>query len=266
MKNGAHIPHEDLAFYAMQSLGSAESAAIREHLDECAQCRASLAEISGDLSLVAMTVDLHPVPEGARQRFLKRIGAAESGAEKVVQMPRTKTMPAAAWIPWAAAAVLALLAVGLGARLYLANTQLQQQSALIAAQSAESRRAHEVMELLTAPRAQHVELTAAQAQPQPTARAVYLASRGTLILEASNLKPVDADKTYELWLIPADGKAPIPAGVFRPDATGTASVVLPQLPAGVQAKAFGVTVEKAGGSATPTLPILLSGAAPASGE
>lgn len=265
MMNGAHIPQEDLALYAMQSLEPAESAAIREHVEECALCRTSLAEISGDLSLVAMSVDLKPVPEGARQRFLKRIGAAETVAEKVVQMPQRKTQRAAAWIPWAAAAVLALVAVGLGAKLYLANTELAQQSALIAAQTAESRRAHEVMELLTAPRAQHVELTAAQAQPQPTARAVYLASRGTLILEASNLKPVDADKTYELWLIPADGKAPIPAGVFRPDAAGTASVVLPPLPAGVQAKAFGVTLEKAGGSATPTLPILLSGAAPATG-
>lgn len=265
MKNGAHIPHEDLALYAMQSLGTAESAAIREHVEECALCRASLAEISGDLSLVAMSVDLQPVPEGARQRFLRRIGAEDAAAEKVVQMPQAAKRRTA-WIPWAAAAVLALVAVALGARLYLANTQLQQQSALIAAQTAESRRAHEVMELLTAPLAQHVELTSAQARPEPTARAVYLASRGTLILEASNLKPVDADKTYELWLIPANGKAPIPAGVFRPDAAGTASVVLPPLPAGVQAKAFGVTVEKAGGSAVPTLPIVLSGTAPAAGD
>lgn len=261
MTNGTHIPQEDLALYAMQSLGRGESATIRTHVEKCAQCRAALAEVAGDLSLVAMSVEMHPVPEGARQRFLERIGGA-SGA-KALAMPLSKTR--AAWIPWAAAAVLALVAVGLGARLYLANTELEQQSALIAAETAESRRAHEVMELLTAPRAQHVELTAAQARLAPTARAVYLASRGTLILEASNLKPLDAEKTYELWLIPANGKAPIPAGLFRPDAAGSASVVLPQIPAGIAAKAFGVTVEKAGGSATPTLPIVLAGA-PAAGE
>jgi hypothetical protein len=36
-------------------------------------------------------------------------------------------------------------------------------------------------------------------------------------------------------------------------------VVLPALPAGVDAKAFGVTVEQASGSSTPTLPIVMSG-------
>jgi anti-sigma-K factor RskA len=41
---------------------------------------------------------------------------------------------------------------------------------------------------------------------------------------------------------------------------GTATVVLPPLVPGIAAKAFGVTVEKAGGSDSPTSPIILSGA------
>jgi hypothetical protein len=43
-------------------------------------------------------------------------------------------------------------------------------------------------------------------------------------------------------------------------------VLLPPLPKGVPAKAFGVTIEKAEGSATPTSPIILVGAVPAQGE
>jgi anti-sigma-K factor RskA len=35
--------------------------------------------------------------------------------------------------------------------------------------------------------------------------------------------------------------------------------VLPKLPSGVPAKGFGITIENAGGSATPTTPIILSG-------
>jgi anti-sigma-K factor RskA len=62
-----------------------------------------------------------------------------------------------------------------------------------------------------------------------------------------------------LWLIPANGQAPIPAGLFRPDASGSASLVLPPLPKDVDAKAFGVTIEDARGATTPTLPIVLSG-------
>jgi anti-sigma-K factor RskA len=71
--------------------------------------------------------------------------------------------------------------------------------------------------------------------------------------------PLPPNKTYELWVIPADGTAPIPAGTFQPDSHGMASVLLPNLPAGIQAKAFGVTMENAGGATTPTLPILLTG-------
>ena len=61
-------------------------------------------------------------------------------------------------------------------------------------------------------------------------------------------------------MIPADGSyAPIPAGTFHPDDRGNASVITPDLPKGVPAKAFGVTIEPDGGSQTPTLPIIMAG-------
>jgi anti-sigma-K factor RskA len=78
-------------------------------------------------------------------------------------------------------------------------------------------------------------------------------------MEASHLKPVPAGKAYELWVIPASGAAAIPAGTFWPNSEGYASVVLPKIPSGVPAKAFGITIENAGGSNTPTAPIILSG-------
>ncbi len=94
---------------------------------------------------------------------------------------------------------------------------------------------------------------------QPSAHVIYAKDKGALIFVASDLRPVKANKTYELWLIPSNGQAPIPAGLFRPDVNGSASVVLPSLPAGIEAKAFGVTVEDAQGATTPTLPIVMSG-------
>jgi hypothetical protein len=281
MTDGRHISQEDLALYAMQALSLEESAPIRVHLAECAACRAELAELTGDLALVAMSVEQHPVPEGARQRFVDRIAAdaaSETSAPKSaapavapviapvisIDAPRPARR-IAAWIPWAAVAAMILVAVSLQWQVSSLKTELQLESAQLTQQSTDSARAREVLEVLTAPAAQRVVLTAAKTPPTPTARAVYLPSRGALILQASNLAPVPEGKVYELWVIPASG-APIPAGLFRPDASGSASVVLPQLPKGVPAKAFGVTIENAGGSATPTAPIILSGAAPAAGE
>jgi anti-sigma-K factor RskA len=126
--------------------------------------------------------------------------------------------------------------------------------------AAQASKAQQVLEVMTAPTAQRVTLTEGKAPLAPSARATYLQDRGALILLATNLKPLPEGKTYELWVIPANGTAPVPAGVFHPDSVGTASLVLPTLPSGIAAKAFGVTIENAGGATSPTMPIILSGA------
>jgi hypothetical protein len=275
MTDSTHISQEDLALYAMQALPAGDCAPVRAHLAECAACRADLAEINGDLALIAMSAEQHPVPAGARQRFLDRVAAdtspAQPASETIVPavVPIDAPRPArrvAAWIPWAAIAAMILVCVALEWRVSSLNKELLLQSEQIAKQTAASARAREVLDVLTAPAAQRVVLTAPMPPPpSPSARAVYLPSRGALILQASNLASIPEGKTYELWVIPASG-APIPAGLFRPDAWGSASVILPELPKGVPAKAFGITIENAAGSATPTAPIVLSGAAAASGE
>ena len=120
--------------------------------------------------------------------------------------------------------------------------------------------ARQVMDTMTDSSAMRVTLTKGKTAPVPQGKATYVASKGALIFLASNLEPLQPGKTYELWLIPAAaGENPIPAGTFRPDERGNASVIMPPLPKGVEAKAFGVTVEDEGGSATPTLPIILAG-------
>ena len=263
-----HISQEDLISYALQGGAQHESAETRSHLSECASCSAELARISGDLSLIAMSVRPNQLPEGARQRFLARIATAPSRTQKAPSIPSppktasgVKQLSRTLWIPWGAVAAMLVITAGLGLKLQEVNLELKRELTLASAQSAENARARRVLEILTAPGAQRVMLTAAGTRPAPSARATYLASRGALILQASNLNPLENGKTYELWIIPATGAAPIPAGLFRPDASRGANVVLPQIPVGVQAKAFGVTIENAGGSATPTLPIILSGAA-----
>jgi anti-sigma-K factor RskA len=257
----------------MQALSREESAGLRLHLAECAECREQLAEIAGDLALVAMSVEQHDVPEGARQRLLERISATSDTREhasrgSVIPISHEKRAPRSwMWIPWTAVAALLVLSAALGVKLFFVDQQLETEDALLRhnerllqKQNADSLRARALLDVLTAPTAQRVTLTTGKTPPAPSARAVYLASRGALILQASNMQPLPPDKTYELWVIPASG-APIPAGTFRPDASGSGSVVMPWIPPGVEAKAFGITVENAGGSQTPTMPIILSGAA-----
>lgn len=121
--------------------------------------------------------------------------------------------------------------------------------------------ARAVLDALTDRTALRVTLTRPKGTPEPTGRATYVASRGTLVFQGSNLATLAANKVYELWILPADGAAPVPAGTFSPDARGNANLVTAKLAGAVAAKAFAITVENEGGATTPTMPILLVGAA-----
>jgi anti-sigma-K factor RskA len=244
---------EDLALYALGALQGEERVALETHLEGCSGCRRELEQLRGDMALMALSSAGPVPPQRARQRLMEAVG----------REPRRATAPAGrGWwmlVPWVAAAVLA---VGLVA-LWLQNSDLEKRIAGLQDQSAqqlaELRRAREVVSTLAATDAMRVTLVAAKTPPQPQGKAIYVRDRSSLIFLASNLQALPAQKAYELWLIPVNG-APISAGVFKPDAHGSATVINPPLPAGVQAKAFAITVEPEGGSSAPTMPIVLVGA------
>ena len=75
-----------------------------------------------------------------------------------------------------------------------------------------------------------------------------------VVVEGQGVPTIGDDRTYQLWLVTDD--AATSAGLFRPDEGG---VVLERLD-GVDPTGFtlGVTEEPAGGSESPTLPILAS--------
>jgi len=276
------IPPEDLALYAMQALPADEMAAVAAALRDNPQAQQELARIQGDLALLALSTDQQRPPAGSFDRLKARVReadqtAAQPGATSApprIQMPSPMPSPMtdtayqvapassrrskwATFTPWAAA--LAIACSILGYRVSSMNDALDGASRLVSNLAAKASHAQQVLEVLNAPDAQRVTLTTTKTPPAPVAHTVYLAERGALVMEASHLNPVPAGKTYELWVMPASGAAPVPAGTFTPNAEGYASVVLPTLPSGVAAKAFGITIEKAGGSSTPTPPIVLSG-------
>ncbi len=250
----------------MQALAPEEERSAQAHLDVCAYCRAALDEAMADVSLVGLSAEQQAPPEGARQRLMARIANtpqenAPAPRPMAVMPPREepRTGFGWGWLGWAAAAAMLAVAAYLGYSNHRLQQQLSEDRGQIAKLAAGADRAEVLTEALTSPDAKQVTLTETKGPAKPVGHATYLPKRGALIFVASNLKPVPQNKTYELWLIPANGKAPMPAGLFKPDASGSAAVVMPMLPEGVDAKAFGVTIEDAQGSSTPTLPIVMSG-------
>lgn len=286
MTDSRHISQEDLALYAMQALSLPETAEAAAHFATCPECTHELGLINGDLALLALSVEEQPVPAEARDRFMSRIATAAQAitpAKSVapaqpaslaqpisptqpISIDTTRARPArtrsgvgALLLPWATAAAMFAAAAYLGVQNQDLHQRLNQQAGQLAVLDARAAQAQQVLDTLTSESARRVTLTSGKGTPEPTGRAAYLADRGALVFIANNLHPLPAKKVYELWIIPANGKAPIPAGLFHPDQFGSASVVMPKLPVGVEAKAFGVTIEDEAGSATPTMPIVLSG-------
>jgi hypothetical protein len=278
--NPKQISQDDLVLFALQDLTPAEAAEVLVHLEHSEAARAELAQIQGDLAMLALTSDLQSPPAQARERFLNRVAKekkvlpmerpAVSETEepmlvarggRLLQMeqeaaPRRSRMGFAGWAGWAIAAGLAI-GVGfeyhqqqsLKADLYATTGKLTQEHEQAA-------RAEAVMQVLNGGGAMQVALqvpaTGTVEPPKPEGHAAYIADSGSLVFVGEHLAPLEAYKTYELWVIPTGGH-PVPAGLFKPDPQGFASVVLPELPKGVAAKTFGVTIEEDGGVAQPTM-------------
>lgn len=292
-----HIEHEDLALLAMELLSQEESTAFEQHLATCNECRQSLAEIRGELALYARTVDLQAPSARSRERLLNQVakekkiipisssdrssrssahlgaatgslfGSADAGrtdgSSPAIegQHPRrsiaAQTLP---WLGWAVAAGIGVAAGNLYHQRDALRSTITEQSVQMGHLTAEAASAREILDVMTDTSAMRVTLNRSQTAPVPQGRATYVPDKGALIFLASNMQPLQPSKTYELWIIPADGRDPVPAGTFTPDQHGNASIIMPPLPPGIPAKAFGITIEDQGGSQTPTLPIIMVGA------
>jgi anti-sigma-K factor RskA len=285
MNTNQHIAPDDLTLFALQLLSEAEMASMAVHLKECELCKAQLGEMQGDLVAYALTAELQSPPVQARERLLQQVAKekkfipverAEQELEPVLaprnarmfQMDAPAERPSRtpvimAWAGWAVAAGVAVAAGLQYQQTEQVRHALTTETAKLDETSAEAAQAKAVMQTLTDAGAMQVSLhltPTGATKVDPEGHVAYVREKGSLVFVANHLDPLQQDKTYELWLISSEGKA-IPAGLFKPDGRGNATVVMPELPKGVEAKAFGVTVEDDGGAKTPTKPIVLIGMA-----
>jgi anti-sigma-K factor RskA len=244
---------DDLSLYALGALQGEDRLAVEKHLEDCPDCRRELAQLQGDLALLALSASGPKPPLRSRERLMAAI--AKEPRRMAVRLAKRKTWWTA--LAWAAAATTVVVIT----LLLRQNTDLRQRIAALEANSTGQQKqllqAKELIATLTSADAVHFTLVAGKTPPQPQGKAIYLRSTGTLVFLASNMPELPPQKTYELWLIPTSG-APIPAGLFRPDTHGSAALIKPPLPTGVEAKTFAITVEPGSGSPAPTsTPIMI---------
>lgn len=225
--------------YALDALPEDERREFERHLAQCEACRLEVRELEATAARLGEAVE-EPPPPGLRQSVLDAVDQTRQERpdpdSSVVRMPARAPWYQRVAVP--AAAVLAILVVGLSVILGNVNARVDQLEA-----------SAEVTELLTAR-----ELTVSEVTTDTGhARVVAAPSRGEAAFLASGMDQVSEDRTYQLWLM-RDGE-PTAAGLFRPGEDGQ---VVRLLTAAQSADAVAVTIEPASGSEQPTMdPIMV---------
>jgi anti-sigma-K factor RskA len=246
---------EDLVLYALRELPDEQANEVKRHLEDCPECRRELMEINSDLAALALSSVSSAPPQRSRERLLGAI-KAEPRRAKLFVMRR----PWWSFVPSFAAVLLAAFGLMLWRDNVTLRHRLETAQDQIRKGKADLEQARMVVEALTSPESTHFALVAMKSQPVPAGRASYMQKTGTLVFTAQHLEPLPPQKTYELWLIPANGSAPMPCGMFKPDTRGNASMIMPWADKKMTPKMFAVTIEPDGGSETPTMPMVMAGA------
>jgi anti-sigma-K factor RskA len=220
-------PHDLLAAYALDALDDDERERFERHLADCEECTEQLAMLREPVAALAYAAE-GPVPRNElRDRIIE--GARAEPRAAVIKLPRRNwALGAAAGVAAAATA----LAIGLG---LWANSL---------SNSLDRERNKSVIQKLLEENATTKPLIGANGS-------LIVAKNGRAGLLVCGLAGTPSAKTYEAWVI--SGKSPVPAGLFR-GGNGCSSVLLTQrVP---ENATVAVTLERAGGATSPTLPIL----------
>jgi anti-sigma-K factor RskA len=221
-------PHDLLAAYSLDALDDDERERFERHLADCEECTDQLAMLREPVAALAYAAE-GPVPRNElRDRFIE--GARAEPRAAVIKLPRRNwALGAVAGVAAAAAA----LAIGLGLWANSLSNSLDRE-----------RSANSAVEKLLAENATTKPLIGANGS-------LIVAKNGQAGLLVCGLAGAPSAKTYEAWVI--SGKSPVPAGLFR-GGNGCSSVLLTQrVPKNAT---VAVTLERAGGATSPTLPIL----------
>ncbi len=259
-----------LPMYALGALDESEAEQVRVHLHSgCANCAAHLAATQSVLEILPLSLAPVGPPPALRSRLMNRVaGTSDPGADErhvlspVVRPPGFGRVLEALIAGTAAAAVTAAV-------FWYSSSQQRKSVAVLRRELDEARaaiqklqtsvaQANDSIQLLKSPSVQLVSLEGTAEQPRAKARVYWDQVRGEWHFYASNLKPLDDARAYELWLIDA-GQRKTPAGTFKVSQGGEATLVAQAPPPPTPVVAFAVTDEPVGGTSQPTGRIQLVG-------
>lgn len=265
--------------HSLGALDKSEARPLEKHLASCPECRRLHHEAVEASALLALAAPLRRASPAVRLRLRQRLAPRPA--------PRWFPAPRLSW----ATGVAALLVVSVGALTWggLLQAQvngLKEDSDRFALLYDELDRRGETVDVLqraltdAAIRQEHLQnllqeqdqamrvvalggegqedLVGTVSTSQARGRYMWSQEEGLGVLFLINLPRLPESKTYQLWVL-REGGAPVSGGTFAPQADGSARLLVRTSDLGGMLTGMAITVEPAGGSATPTGEIVLQG-------
>ncbi|MBI4624100.1 MAG: anti-sigma factor [Verrucomicrobia bacterium] len=280
--------HEELAsLYALDLLEGAELAQFEAAHAKDPALQKLVRELRESSAALAHLTQAPPPPASLKARVLALVDAHGAAATpgNVIRRPASPEPGAGSFalrhfIPWAAAAGLALAAGWVAQLYYISRSEIalltnQQALAELALQSARNQLEAErllaqrqLSDLTQQLKAQgdlaNFKITTLASMlnnsPQALAVAVWDPARQEGILQVEKLPALATDRDYQLWVVDPQYPSPVDGGVFTVDArTGAARIPFKSKQPVKTIDAFAVTLERKGGVPKAEGPFVLLG-------
>jgi anti-sigma-K factor RskA len=253
-----HVNPEDPDLYALGALDGEEKQALEAHVRACDACAQQVEAARQRVALLSLAAPpAAPRPE-VKESLMRRV-RADKAARQPAPAPRRF-----AWLTPAlsfATIALAVLSGYLYVRNQTASQRIQDLEARLTIAETNSREIAKSSavtdDILGAPGTIRVALAQQPGTSAGRAAVLYNARMGMVVC-AGQLAEAPADKSYQLWIVPATG-APMSLGIMS--SMDPAKLMTAHIQPGIEAKAFAITVEPKGGMPSPTGPKVLVGLA-----
>jgi anti-sigma-K factor RskA len=261
---------EAAGLYALGALPADEHALFEAHVSTCDECRDDVRAFGEVVNVLPFALPQIDPPPALRGRVLAAAGA--NLPRSVVPLTPVRQRRTFVMAGWLSAAALLVLAIGLGAYTVLlrhrvgglevvlreAVARLDRSERQLASATRDAERAQVRLAVLTAPDMKQVDLAGQAPAPRAAGRAFLSASNG-LLFAASQLPPLPAGRTYQVWFLTPG--APISAGLVKPDQSGRVTAAFDVPPGAASPKGLAVSIEPDGGVRAPTGALYLVGLA-----
>ena len=240
--------------YALGVTTQQERLLVEEFLVKYPAMEAELYEIEDALQNYALKNAQRPSPNVKDKLFSQLFPEQNSSLPQTAKVVNIESTNPGSFYKIASAAMLVLLlgSIAFGYYFYNQNQQNQNNLAITQQSLKQQQNLNESLSgnlnIITDKYAQSVSLKGTPQAPEAAAKIFWIKNTGQVYVDSRDLPAAPTGKQYQLWAI-VDG-SPVDAGMIE---TKKGKYYIQKMKSFGQAQAFAITLEKSGGSTSPTM-------------